>query len=236
MAKDQYNYEHFTIKPYARLYQQFLKILPLGSSAPDFSCIDVDGKKVQLSEFRRKSFVVLGFGCMTCAPAILHAASYPHNLSKLSQQFQDRGVEFLMVYTRETHPGENLARHSKIYEKIEHAKRLRDEEGVTTRILIDSLDGKIHRKYGLLPNMIYVVNKEGRIVYKSSWTDSKEIEEVLQNLLLWEKEGFTPMDSVAVVQKYHFIHETDLEARKRIYKRAGSQAIKDLQKETDFPL
>jgi len=236
MSKSTYNYDHFSIKPYSKLYDQFLKILPLGSKAPDFSCVDVDGKRVKLSNYRGNFFVVLEFGCMTCAPAILQSTSYPHSLSKLSKRFQGRGVEFLMVYTRETHPGENIGRHKKFEEKLEHAKRFREEEGVELRLLVDSLDGKIHRKYGLLPNMIYILNKEGLIVYKSSWTDAVEVDGVLENLLLWDREGFTPMDSVAVVEKYHFIHDTNLDERKRIYGRAGSGAIADLKKEIDFPI
>ncbi len=231
-----YNYSHFTIKPYNRWYREFLKHLPLGSRAPDFTCIDTDGRKVSLAKFRRESFVVLEFGCMTCAPAVTQSTTYKSSLSSMIPKFASREVQFLMVYTRETHPGERIKRHEKFEEKLEHAKLFKELEKVQLRLLVDSLDGKIHRKYGMLPNMIYIVNKEGRIVYKASWTDAKEIESVLENLLLWEREGFTPMDSIAVVEKYHFIYDRDVEEHRRIYQRAGNTAVEDLRKEVDLPI
>ncbi len=226
-----YNYDHFSVKPYNKWYKEFLKHLPLGSKAPDFSCIDVDGRKVSLAQFREKSFVVLEFGCMTCAPAVTQSTTYKSSLSNMIPKFSSHGVEFLMVYTRETHPGENIKSHRKFEEKIEHARLFKELEKVQLRLLVDSLDGKIHRKYGMLPNMVYIVNKESRIVYKASWTDAKEIESVLENLLLWEKEGFTPMDSVAVVEKYHFIYDRDVEEHKRVYERAGKRAVEELRAE-----
>jgi peroxiredoxin len=231
-----YNYSHFSIKPYNKWYKEFLKHLPLGSLAPDFSCIDVDGKRVKLSQFRNNSFVVLEFGCMTCAPAVTQSSTYQTSLSKMMPEYSDKGVQFLMVYTRETHPGENIRKHTKFEEKLEHAKLFRELEKVQLTLLVDSLDGKIHRKYGYLPNMIYIINKERRIVYKASWTDAREIKSVLENLLLWEKEGFTPMDSVAVVEKYHFIYDRDVAEHKRIYERSGPTAVKELQKEVKLPI
>ena len=173
---------------------------------------------------------------MTCAPAVTQSATYKTSLSKMIPRFAPRGVEFLMVYTRETHPGENVRSHKKLEDKIEHARLFKELEKVQLRLLVDSLDGKIHKKYGMLPNMIYIINKEGRIVYKASWTDSNEIESVLENLLLWDKEGFTPMDSVAVVEKYHFIYDRDVEEHRRIYERAGKTAVEDLRKEVNLPI
>ena len=236
LRSTKYNYDTFRIAPHNYWYKRFQSFLPLGSKAPNFSCLDTDGKRVSLSEYHRKSFVVLEFGCMTCAPAVTQAATYPNSLSKLAPKYQPQGVEFLMVYTRETHPGENVCRHNSFSEKMEHAKTFRKEDQVKLRLIVDSLDGKIHRKYGMLPNMVYIISKEGRIVYKASWTDSADIAEALDNLILWDREGFTPMDSVAVVQKYHFIYDRNLEEHKRIYERAGRKAVKDLRREIEYPI
>jgi peroxiredoxin len=231
-----YNYDHFSIKPYNRWYREFLKHLSLGSKAPNFSCIDTEGRKVSLSQFRGNSFVVLEFGCMTCAPAVTQSTTYKTSLSNMMPKFASRGVEFLMVYTRETHPGEKIQKHRKFEEKVEHARLFKEAEKVQLRLLVDSLGGKIHRKYGMLPNMVYIINKEGRIVYKASWTDACEIEAALENLLLWEREGFTPMDSVAVVEKYHFIYDRDVEEHRRIYERSGKRAVEELRREVHLPI
>lgn len=231
-----YNYSHFSIKPYDRWYKEFLRHLPLGSKAPDFSCLDTEGKRVRLAQFQGKSFVVLEFGCMTCAPAVTQSSTYPTSLSKMMKEFEGKGVEFLMIYTRETHPGENIRKHKKFEEKMDHAKLFKELDKLQLRLLVDSLDGKIHRKYGMLPNMVYILDKEGRIVYKASWTDANEIKSVLENLLLWEKEGFTPMDSVAVVEKYHFIYDRNVEEHRRVYERSGPTAVKELKEQVKLPI
>jgi len=141
-----------------------------------------------------------------------------------------------MVYTRETHPGENIRSHLKASEKLEHARLFKELENVKLRILVDSLDGRIHRRYGILPNMVYIISKEGRIVYKASWTDTAEIDSALGNLLIWEREGFTPLDSVAVVEKYHFIMDRNKEEHKRVYERSGPRAVKELREEVGLPI
>src|SRR5712692_3247947 len=122
MLAEKYNYETFRIAPHDYWYKKFGAFLPLGSKAPAFSCLDVDGRKVALSDFRNKSFVVLEFGCMTCAPAVTQIATYPNSLSELAPKYRSKGVEFLMVYTRETHPGETVCRHTTFSEKMTHAK------------------------------------------------------------------------------------------------------------------
>ncbi len=149
-----YNYQHFS-KLYAKWYKEFLKVLPLGSKAPDFSCVDTDGKRVRLSDYRDNSIVVLEFGCMTCAPAMIQAASYFESIpKKLVPKYSDQNVSFLMVYTRETHPGEYIRSHGKLEEKLEHAKLFKQLENVNSACSLIVWGGKIHRKYGMLPNIV----------------------------------------------------------------------------------
>ncbi|MDP7224896.1 MAG: hypothetical protein QF909_06770 [SAR202 cluster bacterium] len=49
-------------------------------------------------------------------------------------------------------------------------------------VLIDGYDEAIHKMFGGLPNMIYVIDKTGRVVYKSTWTMHEEVVKVLQEL------------------------------------------------------
>lgn len=51
-------------------------------------------------------------------------------------------------------------------------------------MLVDDLHGAVHIAYGSLPNMVYVIDRTGKIVYKSMWTDHEEIASVLANLAL----------------------------------------------------
>jgi hypothetical protein len=38
-------------------------------------------------------------------------------------------------------------------------------------------------------SMVYVMDKQGKIVYKAMWTDYADIETVLENLLMWRDTG-----------------------------------------------
>jgi hypothetical protein len=63
------------------------------------------------------------------------------------------------------------------------ARRLRDEVGIRRTILVDDLDGTAHRAYGLLPNMTWVVDRGGRIVYKADWTSAANVEDFVTRYL-----------------------------------------------------
>jgi hypothetical protein len=52
---------------------------------------------------------------------------------------------------------------------------------------VDDLNGTVHRAYGEMPNMVYIVDKQGKIVYTAKWTDHAEIETVLENLVMAEE-------------------------------------------------
>ena len=41
-----------------------------------------------------------------------------------------------------------------------------------------------------MPNMVYIIDKQGKVVYKAMWTDHTEIETVLENLVM--AEGYPP--------------------------------------------
>jgi hypothetical protein len=79
------------------------------------------------------------------------------------------------VYTREAHPGEQLTAHAGFEEKLAAAGRLRDEIGITRPILVDDVEGTVHRAYGLLPNMSWVLDRGGVIAYKAMWTSAAHI-------------------------------------------------------------
>ena len=105
-------------------------------------------------------------------------------LNKLYQRFRDQGFEFFTVYVREPHPGEHYGPHKTWEQKLKFARDCRERDGIQNPILVDGLDGTVHRLYGLMPNMIYIIDKGGKIAYKAMWTDHEEIASVLENLIL----------------------------------------------------
>ncbi len=49
-------------------------------------------------------------------------------------------------------------------------------------MLVDTLDGEVHRAYGALPNMSWIISRTGRILYKADWTDSRTIRQALEQI------------------------------------------------------
>ena len=95
----------------------------------------------------------------------------------MAPQYPDWNWYF--VYTREAHPGELLAAHASFEEKLVAAARLRDEIGITRPILVDDHAGTVHRAYGTLPNMSWVLGRGGTILYKAMWTSAARIDDYL---------------------------------------------------------
>ena len=153
-------------------------------------------------------------------------------LEKLWRQYRDRGFEFFIIYVREAHPGENIPHHTSFQQKLSHASRCRDEENISLPILVDDLNGQIHREYGLLPNMIYVINRQGIIVYKSDWTDAEELSDLFENMIRWEEAREQGQRFRLSYAERLRIVQDDPAIRRRVYERAGQKAIEDYKRAT----
>jgi hypothetical protein len=84
------------------------------------------------------------------------------------------------LYTREAHPAEHLTAHADFEEKLAAARRLRNELGIARPILVDDVGGTVHRAFGLLPNMSWVLDRGGTILYKAMWTSAADIGNFLE--------------------------------------------------------
>lgn len=63
-------------------------MLPLGTPAPDFSLVNVDGQTVSLSDFSDAPALLVIFMCNHC-PYVIHVADY---LAQLTHEYLNRGV------------------------------------------------------------------------------------------------------------------------------------------------
>lgn len=72
-----------------------------------------------------------------------------------------------------------MTAHRTLDDKLNCARLLRDEIGISRPIVVDDLEGTAHHAYGLLPNMSWVVGRGGRILYKADWTSALNIEAFL---------------------------------------------------------
>ncbi|AOW93730.1 hypothetical protein BFN03_16665 [Rhodococcus sp. WMMA185] len=148
----------------------------IGELAPDFHVTDIEGVEVALSDYRGR-YVVLETGCATC-PMF---GSGITTMNALAYRFPD--VAFLVLYVREAHPGQNCRPHRSLADKTAAATLLRREEREGRRILIDNLDGQVHRAYGGMPNMVYVINPQGDVVFRSVWNDPEAVDEALRRAM-----------------------------------------------------
>lgn len=104
-------------------------------------------------------------------------------MNELDAKYREQGVGSVFLYTNEAHPGEHYPHLTSFEQKLRHARALRDRLGVTRPIWADSLEGDCHRAYGSMPNMTWIFDRRGTVVYRSDWSDSRSVDDALAMLL-----------------------------------------------------
>ena len=172
-AKDEtYNYPRFKMSNYELGYFPGPKA---GENANyDYNFTDLDGNEVKLSDYKGK-WLVIESGSLTCPMYVKNVKPF----EKVREKHPD--VEWLVVYVREAHPGEKAGQAKSMEEKIAYAKRNRDDYKEDRKIAVDSVDGKWHHDWGLLHNTVYVINPEGKVIYRADWSFPNNVDRVLQN-------------------------------------------------------
>lgn len=104
----------------------------------------------------------------------------------MAQAYGARGVRFVFAYTHEAHPSDEWPHHESFEQKLRHARHMAQTYDIRRPMLVDDLAGTVHRAYGALPNMTYVLHR-GRVVYRANWTAPQSLRMALDHLL-WEGE------------------------------------------------
>ncbi|MBA3901343.1 MAG: redoxin domain-containing protein [Bacteroidetes bacterium] len=173
METQKYNYKRF--KPDYYTFDNFAGP-KIGEEAPDFTAFTLQGKKVKLSDFFGKP-IVLETGSLTC-PVY---AGVVKEMNKMAEEFRE--VQFLLLYTREAHPGEKTGPHSSLEEKMLRAKESKKVYAEKRLILVDDVNGPAHEQYGFLPNSVYLINKNHKIYWRAQWNHPKETAGNIQKML-----------------------------------------------------
>lgn len=147
----------------------------VGEMAPDFSLKTLVGdQEITLSEQVGDQPVVLVFGNFTCGPF----RSQSGNVEKLFRRYGDR-AKFLMVYVREAHPTDGWHMESNVAGgvEVEQPKTYEDRVGLASQcqgrlnfgmpFLVDSIDDTVGATYSGMPSRLYVIDREGKVAYKS---------------------------------------------------------------------
>ena len=203
--------------------QDFHPALHVGMPAPDFAVTDLDGNTVRLSDFRGDKHVLFEFGCIT-APVFV--GDVP-TLNRLHAKFHDDGVQVLVVYAREAHPGERYSFHTSFEQKLSHARDLQRLEKIRCPVLVDSLEGAAHHLYGLRASPVYIVNKDGVLVYKAGWLVPEEAELALSQLMLAEQAQAEGGRTRNVYSERLTPLVADYSGHARVFARAGKGARED---------
>jgi peroxiredoxin len=227
-----YNYESFTREMLTKeiLFAGFAGPKP-GERAPDFEARTLGGQEITLSEFRGTANVVLIFGSATCP----FTGAGIRQMNELYTQFNRRhanDVRFFFVYVREAHPGERLPAHQSLGDKEWAARRFRDEEKIKMPILLDDLKGSIHKNYGKLPSAAFIVDKAGRIAFRSRWAHPHVVAEALEELLQLQGTRGTSRPAIvhggedtSMPSMYAILHAH------RALERGGRKALEDFRRE-----
>jgi hypothetical protein len=136
----------------------------------------------------------------------------------------------VFIYTREAHPGENVPHHDSFERKLDCARLLAEEAGIGRDILVDDLGGTVHRAYGLMPNMTWVIGRGGRVAYKANWTSAANVEAFLGRFMA--SQAGLPPGTTAVMyetQQAEFRY-TDRKLFMQHLLRNGPRAVAEFEK------
>lgn len=170
MTTRTYGYRRFTPEEYDFTVDDGLKA---GDTYKDACLKTLDGNTVRLSDYLRDKPLVLETGSMTCP---MYAQSVPP-MMKLIERYP--GLDHILMYVREAHPGELQPQHRTEAEKIAAAKKTKRRYHDDRTILVDDVDGSAHRYYGTMPNSIFVIAPDGKILFRSIWNNADEMEAIL---------------------------------------------------------
>ncbi|GAB2508691.1 TlpA family protein disulfide reductase [Nocardiopsis aegyptia] len=138
-----------------------------GDRIPAFDLATLDGPRFTSTDLGPLP-VLLVFGSRTC-PVTESAGPV---LRRLHEEF-GAAVRFVLVNTREAHPGQLVPQPRTFERKWEHALDLRRHHALRFEVAVDGIDGEAHRAFGPKPNSAYLVDPDGTIRYRAHWANDE---------------------------------------------------------------
>ncbi|WP_168193151.1 deiodinase-like protein [Rhodophyticola sp. CCM32] len=168
-----YNYDAFS----SRDYDFDISTGPMpGEKAPDFPVSTSSGEERHLLDFDG-DFLVLETGSITC-PLF---QSRRRMMGALEAEFP--GISNAVLYVREAHPGAAIPSHDSFEDKRACANRLREEDGEARLVLVDGIEGAAHNAYGGMPNAVFIINRNGCVLFRSDWNNPSATRQALATLI-----------------------------------------------------
>ncbi len=115
-------------------------------------------------------------------------------------------------------------------EKLDYARALKDLYGIQWTVAADNVDGDLHRALDPKPNSAYLVNSEGKILFRSLWAADyaalhEALEAVTDGRVLEREQSETLIGPV--IRAMGQVQE--------VIRRGGPQSIRDLWR-AGFPM
>lgn len=150
-----------------------------GDRVPAFDLPTLDGPRFSSADLGPLP-VLLVFGSRTC-PVTESAGPI---LRELHEEFGE-AVRFVLVNTREAHPGQLVPQPQTFERKWEHALDLRRHHAFDFETAVDGIDGEVHRAFSPKPNSAYLIDQEGTILYRAHWAnDARGLRDALAAAVL----------------------------------------------------
>src|SRR5688572_29393011 len=136
-------------------------MLPLGTQAPDFRLMNVDGREVALSDFADAPATLVMFICNHC-PFVMHVAD---ELARLGQEYMGRGVAVIAINSNDAsqYPADSPER------MVAEA----ENRGYTFPYLYDETQEVAHAYHAACTPDFFLFDGRRRLVYRGQMDDSR---------------------------------------------------------------
>jgi peroxiredoxin len=136
-------------------------MLPLGTQAPDFKLMNVDGHEVALADFAGKPALLVMFMCNHC-PFVIHVAE---ELARLSSEYMARGVAVVGINANDTatHPADSPER------MVAEA----EERGYQFPYLFDETQEVAKAYRAACTPDFFLFDRDRKLVYRGQLDDSR---------------------------------------------------------------
>lgn len=172
-----YPYEHVTSKTLVEDMNFSERAPRPGEPFPTFDLPTTDGVRFRTQDIAGRKPMLLITGSFTCP---MTASSNP-KLKGLHDRF-GRDIQFVMLHVREAHPGEYWDQPRSPTEKMGHARALKDRDGLPWPIVVDDVDGRVHRSLDQKPNAAYLVDRNGWISFRALWAGDEALLQALASV------------------------------------------------------
>lgn len=216
-TQSQYRYERFTMSLLLQDLRFSKEALQPGDLFPITDLCDTYNGPVRLGGERPRPQLLVT-GSITCP---MTASSMPV-IHDLYREFGEQ-VDFVLLATREAHPGENYPQPHDHEAKASRARAFEKHHRVPYSVAVDDIEGTVHQLLDGKPNTAYLIDESGSVVFRSHWARD---ERSLRKALLSVISGRTPTQAESVAMLGPVARA--MGSVDDVMHRAGPQAKRDL--------